>query len=515
MFNFHNIAIGTFIVALAIVLNWYSSTILDPDSFYHFRHASLYRTENIFKSEFPWAQYSIINKYNADIWYGYHFLLMPFTIANDPIFGIELASIISAIVVFALLMLALWRLDVHRYWLWFFILVISGPVILFRLIMLRPHPISLALSLLLFVSLIVPTRLWIITVLGFFFSWLHLALGWIPILIYLSVIASILVIKLFYPNDKTISPPLRDGLALAGGLLAGALARPNPLGALKIAYVQVVQFLMEKQDGLHIQFGDEMLRLSADVFLRQLWPLILVFFCALFILYGLYKNVNRRPTPLISATLMGSFLLCIIFLGLSFFVAWRALELAVGFSVIFIVLVMRDAPVTRTWIFKICALLLILIQLWNTLPTFAYYLNNSQQPDNLKAPALWLKEHAEPRAIVFNPHWDIFGQLFFWNPNNYYINGMDPIFEYAYSPALYWKTHYYSVDAATEFTCGEIACTEDMVIPTEQTLRNDFRASYIVIQKRRTPNFYHYLEKTSHYKKVFENIDNAVFNVKI
>ena len=56
-------------------------------------------------------------------------------------------------------------------------------------------------------------------------------------------------------------------------------------------------------------------------------------------------------------------------------------------------------------------------------------------------PALWLRGASRPGEIVFHTRWEHFATLFFWNRENRYLNGMDPIFQYQLSPALYWKWH--------------------------------------------------------------------------
>ena len=95
------IALVTFLIVSA-VFQLLSPNIYDPDSFYHIRHAWLYKTSGFFNSSFPWVQYSVINKYQADIWYGFHILLTPLTFFNDLVFGIKLgAFLITTAVLFS------------------------------------------------------------------------------------------------------------------------------------------------------------------------------------------------------------------------------------------------------------------------------------------------------------------------------------------------------------------------------------------------------------------------------
>ena len=90
---------------------------------------------------------------------------------------------------------------------------------------------------------------------------------------------------------------------------------------------------------------------------------------------------------------------------------------------------------------------------------------------------------------------------------------MDPIFEYAFKPELYWKTHFLAIDAGTAFTCGMIRCTAEETVETYEVLKNDFRASYIIVEKLRNPKVLQYLESFGGYQKVFDNNDQKVFKI--
>ena len=118
------------------------------------------------------------------------------------------------------------------------------------------------------------------------------------------------------------------------------------------------------------------------------------------------------------------------------------------------------------------------------MPLFKAYNADAWAPDDMKESSLWLKENAKAGEIVFNTSWDQFGSLMYWNNQNYYINGMDPIFEYAFSPALYWKNHFLLADVGYTNTCGLIRCKQKEIETTPSVLINDFKASYIVLKNR-------------------------------
>jgi hypothetical protein len=131
-------------------------------------------------------------------------------------------------------------------------------------------------------------------------------------------------------------------------------------------------------------------------------------------------------------------------------------------------------------------------------------------PRKFQAVGEWLAQHASPGAIVFNVNWDRFGELFFWDPQNYYINGMDPIFEYAYDPHLCWKNRYYELDTVDEYTCGDYPCSDEQVARTYDALKHDFHASYVVLEAERNPKLNQYLSGAAGFTKMFESGSGVV-----
>ena len=78
--------------AVSMGLHFSVDKFPDPDVFYHFRHAELYGSiTEIFRTDFPWVHYSVISKLSSDLWYGFHVLIIPFTLVGDRILGMQLA----------------------------------------------------------------------------------------------------------------------------------------------------------------------------------------------------------------------------------------------------------------------------------------------------------------------------------------------------------------------------------------------------------------------------------------
>jgi hypothetical protein len=50
----------------------------------------------------------------------------------------------------------------------------------------------------------------------------------------------------------------------------------------------------------------------------------------------------------------------------------------------------------------------------------------------------WLAKNTAPGEIVGQSVWSDFGPLFYWDPHNRFLGGMDPIFQYKFDPGTYW-----------------------------------------------------------------------------
>lgn len=504
------------IVGFAFFIHSRLTGVADADSFYHVRHAEIYRTGGIFQTAFPWVQYSVINQYSADLWYGFHILILPFTLFSNLALGIKWGAFATTIIAALLFFLALLKLKIRWPLLWLGIFLLTSADLLYRLTMLRPHPISLGLSMLLFAYLTSQenTR----TLLVVFFSalglsWIHLSLSWMGVLI----IGVASTMEFLQKQEITV----RKYFAALTGLFFGLILRPNPIGAAHLAYIQVVQLLLEKHSDLPLRFGRELTPFVWENFVDQLIPIsVLVLVAAGFVCW-LIRNKKWRAVPThLKAQIITSSILCLIFFLLTFAVARRSNEIFIGFAVLFAGLVFSQFKVWiaryewRHYALGAVLFLFVLYMPFKTIYRFDTYMAGTYSAKTFQGVTDWLDQNSKPGEIVFNVHWDRFAQLFYWDTKNYFINGMDPIFEYAYNPALYWETHFLSIDAATAYTCGKIRCAAEEVTPTYGALKNDFHASYILVEKRRNPKLLNYLKTSPDFQKVFEDVEITLFKLK-
>ncbi|MBI4119899.1 MAG: hypothetical protein HY454_00350 [Parcubacteria group bacterium] len=520
--------------------------LADPDSLYHITHAKIYLEQGFFDSSFPWLQYSVINKYQADIWYGFHILLVPFTFFSNGIFGIKLAGVLIAVATLAVFFAVLKKLGARWPFFWTALLFFSIPDVHYRLLMMRPHNISFALGVAVF-YLAVANRRPFLVVASAFAAFFHLALAWLP----LAIVGAVELVRLVQKQK----PSWRNAAAVAVGSLAGLALRPNFLGALKLAYIQVVQLMIEKLKGTVLPFGSELKP-------GNHWTVVAYEFVPIMIILALavwgWWSLRRRKlffelNPQRQLAVWSSLVLAVVFGFTTFFVARRAIDLWVGFSFIFAALVWgvrqsrgllpevsRDFPAgfnLNTFLrsYKsvkmafskargLGALVVIIVMaitsgiVYNTLHFASAYKKQSPAPTAFQDAAAWLKENSDPGDVVFNIHWDNFPMLFFWNQQNYYVNGMDPIFEYAFSRELYLKHYFMDIDKifisqGEAYTCGSNPCGPEAVASVYDVLKNDFKAKYIFVQIGRNPVVFKYLDSNPHFNGVFTNGKEAIFEV--
>ncbi|MDP3764039.1 MAG: hypothetical protein Q8Q95_00250 [bacterium] len=511
-----------FFLLLSIVFNFSSPNIPDPDSFYHIAHAKIYRTEGITFKEFPWTQFSTIKQYSADLWYGFHILLIPFSYFSGTL-GIKLAGVLLTFFVLHSLFFVLKKLNVVYSGLWTFLAFVSAPNILNRLLMMRPHLLSLALIILIFyylthhknqvthtLSIRSYAQCMIIFTLSFLVSWIHLSLVWIPVMVF----GIVFLIKLII--EKTWF--WREGLVLLAGSITGWLARPNPIGAIKLAYIQVIELMLQKQQEVTLLFGREIFPLALQTLFQNFSAFVILWFFAIVVLILLIK---KHTNILENVGMLSSGIISIIFFILTLTTARRSHDIWIPFGIIFIALVLSEAlklnkknSLYYITIF-ITGLVTIFLTIYTPYKNSTSLKENAIKPTKFKEAALWLKENSQPKDIVFNVRWSDFPMLFYWNNKNYYIGGMDPIFQYSFDKNLYWKFHYISVDEVTKYTCATPACTKEMLVDTYTVLKNDFKAKYVFLEKQRNPLFYYYLESTpKHYAKKIDTLAEAVYEIK-
>ncbi len=510
------------LVTLAVLsgaFQFYSPKVFDPDAFYHITHAKIYRAEGLTSSEFPWVQFSVIKNLKADIWYGFHILLIPLTFFSNLVFGIKFGSFLLTSAVLFLFYVLLKKMAIRWPFFWVLSFFFFIPDTHFRFLVLRPHLATFILSIAVF-YLAVKKKYGAVFLAAAALSFVHLALSWVPMLIVLIV----LIVDSYFSKKFEIKP----ALAALAGLIVGLVARPNFIGALKIAYVQVADLMLAKFNNVPLRFGSELRPASSlSLITHEIVPLLIVLGLAITVLtLALKRKTFNNLSEVNKTAIIGSLAISVIFGLLTFLVARRAIDLWVGFTFIFAGLVfsfLTDRYTNYIQRYRRAAvvggIVLILAILSNTL-YYSLFKYPRQSPDhrNFKPAAEWLKNNSKEGQIVFHAYWDNFPILFFYNQKNNYINGMDPIFLHAFDPSLNIKLYFFIIDKLLSienevYTCGANPCVPGTVVSAYDAIKKDFKASYVFVEPSRNPKFYHYLKNDERFKETFANPYASVFEV--
>lgn len=525
--------------------------VADLDGFYHLGHAMAYLEGSLLDTSLPWATRSIIADYGADLWWGFHVLLMPFAALGDVASGLHFAG---ATLTLGLGLTVLWVLRRHGVVLagvWAALFLVAVPNVFFRHLMVRPHVVSLAASLAL-LSVLVRGRWWQVALLSALISWVHLSLAWMaPALAVAYAVVRVPVTVGVGAERPDTGVSIRQAVPAAVlGTLAGWLLRPEPMATAALLNVQLLELFALKATGAPVTFAAELdpvgpielTRMSGLFTLAWIGALLVVLRAA--VRGQLVALGQARVTLVVTALVVST-----VFLALALFSARRAMEQWVSFGFLAMPLLwplargwvgelrvgeaqvggleggagavgeeaqagVRGPPSARSAAIRIAAVVLLVAHLgW---AAWRHWLNVelvASPDDTLREVAEYLEARSEPGEVVFHARWDNFGPLFAHNRTNRYLGGMDPIFLYAHDPRSYWEFLYLSADASTELTCDAYPCAEGVATDTYDALREHFGARWVVVEPRRNPLFSLYLLNDPRYELALETQREALFEI--
>jgi hypothetical protein len=318
----------------------------------------------------------------------------------------------------------------------------------------------------------------------------------------------------------------RKWLAALAGIGVGWALRPNPLGVAKLEYHQIVVHETARHAQLPLLFGREWSPVTLPALGAFVIPLLLWAAASLVIMVA--SGGRRFPaTPNDRTFLWSSLALAGLFFAVTVLNTKRVtplwatcavIVLAMAFTLLFDRARNGEEPFLgrSARLVVTCALAGVLGALmWNGLradATHTRWLASSRHRP--KAAAEWLRDNGRPGEIVYNVNWGMFPELFFWNAEDYYVSGLDPVFLYAYDPQLYWKFHHIAVGMAAAGTYSSLNRSMSAAVDTYQFVRDDLRASYVVLDRRAYGSLDRYLQSDPRFSLVFEDQSLAVYAVE-
>jgi len=494
--------------------------IADLDGFYHLGHAAAYAEGSPFDTAFPWATQSVIADRGADMWWGFHVLLLPFTSIDDVAWGVRAAALVLTLVLAVCFHGVLRRHRVTGAGWWTAALFLAVPNVLFRFVMLRPHMLSLSAGLVL-VSVLARGRWWQALLASSLITWLHLSIFWMaPGIAAAYALVRAVEVAAGAPREgaRGVGPGAAVAAALAGTAL-GWLLRPHPLEAGSLAGVQIIRLFAQKATEEPLLFAAELFPLDLTGLLRSALLFLVVWLGALSATLILAARGRLDPLAREERTLLfTTFLVSGAYLLLSVISARRAIVEWVAFGTLALALAAPLlAPMIpasrRRALAGVVALVVGAHLAWGA---WRHSLNVELiafAPDTMEGPAAYLARNAEPGDVVFHAKWDNFGPLFARNRASLYLGGMDPIFQFAHDARRYWEFFYLSADLTTEWTCDAYPCMSGAATDTYRVLRERFGARWVVVEPRRNPRLSLYLLNEPRYALRLETAREALFEI--
>ncbi|MBL7155483.1 MAG: hypothetical protein ISS88_03225 [Candidatus Portnoybacteria bacterium] len=509
------------------LIQFASPNLTGVDAYYHIKYAYLYRTLGIEETlnNFSVGEYTTLNQYPTDLSFFHHILLMPFTY-GDLINGSKMAAIIFASLIFTLFYWILKKFKIKYSFFWTLLFFSASSEFIFRLTLSRAFLLSILFLIIGFYLIIKKKYIWLF-ILSIFYSLTYTAS-------LLILILSLIYLLTEYYQTKKIDWKLLFYPSM--GILIGLVIRPDFPQNFYNIFVQNFYVLFYKFNGIQLGIGAELHLISAP--LKTNLILLFLFSLALaFVIIDLIGNRIKKD----SLSLIRLYTCCLaIFFCLLTLMSQRFFEYWAPFTLFFAAFTFKHISQDKYWIdlsaqfikiignffIRIKLLLFVLLCLIIILSGYTNVskaINSMEETifpfDKYQEASQWLKENTPAQSIIFNASWDNFPQLFFYNHQNYYINGMDPTFMYVYNQEFFWlwsnMTSQGIICSQSKEECPDSVYTEKFSQRGQKIyliIKNKFQSEYVFIDNRLTVNqpprhqvFKKILESSSLFEKVYQS----------
>lgn len=465
-------------VALALGAAMFGFSLTTPniaggdDAYRHVRFAWRLANETQAAIADPW-KLNYLSPYASDIWFGYHLLLAPLTLAMPLILAAKVVGVgiwtatLYAILRFLNSLNVTWR---HA---WGILAMTGSGIVLYRALLVRPFLLSLLLVILA-TRYTLEERRW------------HVAL--------IAAVHAISYSIFFFAG-------LPAGIAFLlrrtrRAFLLGLIAGVAMLIALAVSpfFPENVYFAIAQSStrigadvGRMLKIGREAQPITGFWFLASL-PVLIVW--AGSIVRWAWSFRTRRPGVADSLTFGVS-----LFALLMCFRAARMFDYFVPFAVMFAAIVLSPLIAEHRERFAYGFGALFLGAALGVIPS---YVASTSAPslDRYRDAAQFLAE--QPNATVFNTEWQQYPFLYYWNWNSRYITGLDPTFFYTLDQDRYWKWR-------------KLADDEADASSLDRCIFSDFQATHILVDRKITPKLATQLAANPHIAEVFHDAELSVF----
>lgn len=520
--------------------------ILCPDSFYHTKMALLIKERGLIK-DFPWTQFTTYKDLFVDHHFVYHLLLIPFLSIPSPenldYFSLEIDPLIKAKVgtafFAALAFLSIYwlcrRLKIKGSLIWALIGFLI-PSFLLRLSLIRAPGISIII-LILGSYFIVKKKYLGLFLLSLFYVWTYGAWPLMLVAVFLYCLASAVKntanqwaeiknqtskIKNFgfyilisrFTRSVFSKNNVKLVLSCITGFAAGLIINPYFPKTFSFYWLQTFKIAFLNYQN-KIGVGAEWYPSDLQTFFVTTLPILIPWIISL--AWFAFKMKKQKTSSWFFAFISAFFL----FYALK---ARRNIEYFIPFAILFNGIIFTQIIKKINWKnvknhFKTCfsgpenifyfiisifiiTCVSVSLGLYLNLSVrnlYQEYQKNSRPLNHLQQASYWLKNHAQPKEIVFQSNWGIFPQLFYFNSQNYYINGLDQTFMYEYDKELYQNW----LDLVSYRVSPE---------QTADILKKKFNASYVLADKN-DDRFVKLLKKSKSLKEVYQDGQAIIYQI--
>jgi hypothetical protein len=425
---------GMFLAVLS-AFQFVTPALVGNDGYYHIRLAAEMRTQGL-TPEFTSLPMTVLNEREFyDHHFLFHVLLIPFTL-GDLVSGAKWASIVfaSLALLCAWLVLVSQKVPYASWWTAGLLVISSG--FLYRMSMPRAQSLSVAVLCLVLLVLLQGRYRWLIP-LGFIYVWMYNAF---PLMLVLA--GSYTIATLFLKRQLNLRPL---GYS-AAGITLGLVINPYfPHNA-----VFIIRHLVPKLvDATAIRVGSEWYPYTLTGWLDNALPALLLLVAAFALALVWARKIEAR-------TLIA--LLLVIFFGFLLVQSRRFIEYFPVFVLIFAAFATTSTLQRMQEIIQgnskaipdrlrlilnpsiVAPLLLsslwIGAALWTT-PRLVSSLQDSKPAIRYQNASAFLAEFAPSGTKIFQTDWDDFPRLFFNNPNQMYLIGLDPTYLQIANPSSF------------------------------------------------------------------------------
>jgi hypothetical protein len=528
-----------FIFTLFIRLQSFSLSSADDPYYHAMRSASIWSNETILMPAFSTLSDKPVNLYAL-----YHVTMAPFTflfhgdnyqalIIGDKIYHSLINGLLFLtfyLVISRCLFLINSRLSkITTALIGTILLFAVSHIFSFRILLERPHTISIIFMLIVFACLVRQRYTWLflsIFLFPFFYSASFLIL--IPPGIYFLA-------SLFYHGKQSFLVSIKPLLISFAALAVGIATRPDSLQYLYNGYLvhilTIYRTIFTDTPGQPAELGNALGNIA-----HEYWVALFVI-CFLTTLYILFTRGKR----VVSFTTWFLFCLASSFV-IGFFVVERTIEYAFPFALLYVLTTITlYIPILKQDIYEVTAihhkfqdllrvlyrmfidhakkfriLAFLFMALIFVAQTTSMIRTERKAPSYLmyKGASEYLQTHVIPGSIIYTPRFGMFTGLFFFNPTLQYTSGLDPTFTYMHDETLYYKMLHLN---SGELICGEPTCSqgEDAYAFLQDTIKTQFVFidTRYFLQNKNKPTFQKLLENDPRFTKVFE--DATFPNVRV